>query len=394
MKRLTLLAACLLALAGPSPARPAAEAKRPMKLDDLFRLKRVSDPQVSPDGKAVAYVVAAVDLEGSTISSSLWLAPTGKGEPKRLTNTTKKDRHPRWSPDGKHVLFESNRSGTTQLWLIAVGGGEARQLTKVSTGASNGTWSPDGKAVAFVSAVHPEFSAKPFKESAELSKRRDDEAEKGPVKAKVFTKLFYRHWDSYAEGKREHLFVAPFVGGKLGEPKDVTPGDRDASPTSSTFSVGDDFIFSPDGKYLLYTAPPEADEAWSTNYDVWRVPAAGGERECLTKGNDAGGGAPRVPPDGKGLAHRAQKGAGFEADRWQIYVVEADASGAWKGKPVSVTAKFDGSANEFVWSGDGKAIYFTADHKGVQPVFKAGVATGEVTKFIDAHTNASLSRSA
>ena len=145
-----ILCLALVLAATVAPARAAG--KRPMKVEDLFRFKRLSDPQISPDGKLVAYVVTSVDLENNSTSSSIWLAPTGgKGEPRALTNAPgKKDRHPRWSPDGKHVLFESNRGGNNQLWAIALDGGEARQLTSISTEASTGLWSPDGKHVAFV----------------------------------------------------------------------------------------------------------------------------------------------------------------------------------------------------------------------------------------------------
>src|SRR5262249_16004292 len=154
--------------------------------------------------------------------------------------SNKADRHPRWSPDGTKILFESTRSGDSQLWVIDLSGGEARQLTTISTGASSGIWSRDGKKIAFVSAVYPEFSQKPFPESDKLNKAKIDEAEKSPVKVKTFTRLFYRHWDEYVEDKRQHLFV---IGAEGGEPRDVTPGNRDANPTSSTFSTGDDFIF-------------------------------------------------------------------------------------------------------------------------------------------------------
>src|SRR5262249_39449347 len=154
----------LLAFTAPAAAQ---KARRSMQIDDLFRFKRVSAPQISPDGKMVVYAVATVDLENNRSSTNLWLASTEikGGPPRRLTSTTKSDRSPRWSPDGKRILFESTRSGDSQLWIIDVDGGEARQLTRASTGVSNGTWSRDGKHIAFVSGVWPEFSDKSFKES-------------------------------------------------------------------------------------------------------------------------------------------------------------------------------------------------------------------------------------
>jgi dipeptidyl aminopeptidase/acylaminoacyl peptidase len=349
MTNVLVIVAGLMLLAVPAVVNAEA-GKRPMKIDDLFAFKRVSAPQISPDGKTVVYVVGEVDLAANKTSSSLWLAAAdGKGEPRRLTNAVgKKDSHPRWSPDGKRILFESNRSGDGQLWLIDVDGGEARKLTAISTEASNPVWSKDGKHIAFVSAVYPEYSEKPFKESDELNKNRKEEAEKNPVKAKVFTKLFYRHWDSYVEDKRQHLFVMAADGG---EPKDVTPGDRDAFPTSSTFSTGDNFTFSPDGKYLVFTAVPEKNEAWNTNYSICRVPATGGttQWECLTKDNPAASSGPQFSADGKKLAFRAQTRPGFEADQWNLLVADCDPAGAFKGKPRSVAGDAYNSVVTFVW---------------------------------------------
>jgi dipeptidyl aminopeptidase/acylaminoacyl peptidase len=282
-----------------------------------------------------------------------------------LTHAGKKDRHPRWSPDGKQILFESNRSGENQLWVIDIGGGEARQLTTLSSEASDAQWSPDGKWIAFVSSVYPEFSGKPFKESDEANRKRKEEVEKSPVKAKVFTRLFFRHWDSYVEDKRQHLFVMPAGGG---EPRDVAPGDRDANPTSDTFSIGDDFAFSPDSSHLIFTAPPQHGEAWSTNYDLYRVPVGGGEAECLTKDNNAADGGPRFSPDGKHLLYRSQRRSGFEADRWELMVVDTNSSGACEGKPRSLTATWDRSPDGYVWVGNDR-VMCTADDNGLRPIF-------------------------
>ena len=134
MDRLTVLLACLTLFGAPTLV--FAEGKQPMTVENLLSFKRVTDPQVSPDGKLAAYVVTSVDLAANKTSSAIWVATTEKGEPRQLTNVPgKKDRNPHWSPDGKKILFESNRSGETQLWVIDLSGGEAQQLTTISTGA-------------------------------------------------------------------------------------------------------------------------------------------------------------------------------------------------------------------------------------------------------------------
>ncbi len=369
--------ALLLFAAHASPAGAAPPDKRPMKVDDLFAFKRVAAPQISPDGKTVVYQVTTVDLAANTSSTALWRAPTdGKAAPKQLTDPKgKRDSNPRWAPDGERVLFESSRSGSMQLWVVGAAG-EPKQLTDVRTGASSGIWSPDGSHVAFVSSVYPEFSAKPFATSDKLNKEKDEAIEKSPVKAKTFTKLFYRHWDEYVGDKRQHLFVGKLETAQgqpsLGVIRDVTPGDRDANPTSTTFSSGDDFTFSPDGKHLVFTAVPEKDEAWSTNYDICRVSItnASPKWETLTADNKAADGGPKFSANGKKLAWRAQKKAGYEADKWDILVADCKPDGTLAGKPFNSTAKYDVSVNEFCWNGSyDRAFLFTADADGTAPLF-------------------------
>jgi dipeptidyl aminopeptidase/acylaminoacyl peptidase len=360
------LAACFFAAFQPT----AGNEDRPMTVEDLLAVKRIADPQASPDGRKIVYVVTDVDLAANSTRSSLWIADAnapGNGRP--LTNAGKKDAHPRWSPDGKRVLFQSNRSGSMQLWVIDVDGGEARKLTDVSTDASNGLWSRDGRRIAFVSTVRPEFSAKPFAESDRLNKEKDEAVSKSPVKAKVFTKLFYRHWDSHVDDKRQHLFVMSFdpATGAAGEPKNVTPGDRDAYPTSSTFSVGDDFTFSPDGSHLVFTAVPEKNEAWNTNMDLCRVPVAGSSTwENLTAANPAADGAPVFSPDGSQLVWRSQKRPGFEADKWNLMVADVDPSGKPTGEPRVLTKSLDRSVEGIAVEGKGASAIalFTAEEDG------------------------------
>ena len=395
MKRLAswfILLIFVASVPGQTPAR------RAMQIDDLFRFQRLSDPQISPDGKWVVYVNGKVDMKANKVIRNLWLASTDpQGPPPRqLTSSPKSDGHPRWRPDGKTILFESTRTGTSQLFVIDPTGGEARQLTSIATGASTAIWSRDGAKIAFVSAVWPEFSDKPFKEANELNQKRLDDQDKNPVKARVFNRLFFRHWDEYVEDKRQHLFVLSVQEGEsgvqaVGDPRDVTPGDRDAYPTSTTFSVGDDFTFSPDGKSLVFTAVPAKDEAWSTNYDLCRVPIQGGPVENLTEKNLAADGGPQYSPDGKWLVWRAQKKAGYEADRWDLYALPTDAKN--KEKPRNLTSEFEGSVDSFVWLPDSETLYFAAEDKGRTFYFSTSVVNnngqGRLT-YISHHTSGGL----
>jgi len=364
---------------------PAQAAdKRPMMIDDLFAFKRITDPQVSPDGKLVVYVVTTVDLAGNKSSSNLWLAATDrKTPPRQLATTTKKDRHPRWNAESNRILFESSRSGTNQLWVIDLAGGEAQQITTISTSAGTGIWSPDGKKLAFVSNVFPEFSTLPYAESDKKNKEKLEAIEKNPVKAKVFSKLFFRHWDEYVEDKRQHLFVCNADGTDC---RDVTPGDRDANPTSSTFSVGDDFTFSPDGTHLVFTAVPPKNEAWSTNYELCRVSLTNTkeEWETLTK-NAAADVYPRFSPDGKKLAWRGQKKPGYEADKWDLQVVDCNPDGSFDRTPKNLTEQKDISAGEFVWTPTNELV-FSADDKAMTSLFSVTMA-GEIKNGIPFKNN-------
>ena len=365
---------------------------RAMKLEDLFGFVRIAEPQLSPDGSQVIYQATRFSDPGKNAKATqLWsvstlgqplpgaasteaVAVAGAGNaslPRQVTQSGKSDTHPRFSPDGKKILFESNRDGSPQLYVLDSSQiGEAKKLTKISTGASTGIWSQDGSKIAFVSTVRPEWSQLPFSESDAKNRAADDESAASPVKAKTFTKLFYRHWDSYTEDKRQHIFVINADGSEC---VDVTPGDRDAYPTSTTFSAGDDFCFTPDGKHLIVTAVPAKGESWTTGYDLCRIDLSkpSVEWETLTGANPAADCTPKFSPNGKRLAYRSQSKPGYEADKWNLMVVDCNADGSWTGKPASWTQSLDRSVSDFVWLDD-QTVAFTAEENGAVAMYRVG----------------------
>ena len=360
-----------------------------MELEDLFHLHRVSDPQVSPDGKTVAFVVTDPLKAENRTNSDVWLVPLAGGAPRQVTHSPRSDAHPRWSPDGKWLAFESTRDGEAQIWLLPAAGGEARKLTTLSTEASTPVWSHDGKRLAFVSAVYPEFSDKPFAESDRLNKEKLAAKANGKVKGRLFTHLLYRHWDSWVEDRRQHLFVVGLEpdGTAAGDPRDVTPGDNDGTPTSDTFSFGDEFTFSADDREIFFTAPPlpTREQAWRTNHDIWAVNLATGARRNLTGDNLAADTEPRVSPDGRLLAYHAQVRPGFESDRYQLIVLDLVT-----GQRRSLTANVDLSVNSLLWAPDGRAIYFDVDENGSVNYYRVALDGSAPVRVVAGGSNSGL----
>ena len=349
-----------------------------MQIDDLFQYERYADPQLSPDGSHVYFQSTkfldplknqkVTNLYRMKIGSAQTAQEVTQDGAVQVTRATKSDTHPRLSPDGTHLLFESSRDGTSQLYILDQAGfAEAKQLTKISTGASNGIWSPDGKRVAFLSTVRPEWSELAFDQSDAKNRDFDEQIASNPVKAKTFTKLFFRHWDSYVEDKRQHLFIINADGSGC---TDVTPGDRDANPTSMTFSIGDDFCFSPDGRFLIATCAPATGESWTTNYDLCRIDLENPSVnwETLTSPNTAADCTPRFSPDGKKLAYRAQSKPGYEADKWELMLVDTSPDGRWIGKPQPWTSSLDRSVGDFAWVGSDALVYI-AEENGATGLF-------------------------
>jgi dipeptidyl aminopeptidase/acylaminoacyl peptidase len=392
--------AALLLLATSVLAQTPSQ-KHPFTFEDMMKLKRVGPPVPSPDGKWVVFDCIDVDLEANTRISHLWIVPANGGESRRLTPTPNHEERPRFSPDGKRLIWTSKATDPTQIWMSdfdsgnGVLVGKPHQVTEISTGADGGIWSPDGKNIVFVSTVYPDC-----KDDA-CNKQRDEELKKSKVKAKIFSRLFYRHWSAFTEFKRSHLFVVdadaradrstdvPSVGragvspaesqtpdkmsggptGKMPvlQARDLTPGDHDVPP----FNLGgqDMYAISPDGQEVAYTSNIDEVEATSTNNEIFVVPMSGGTAKKISTSPGADT-TPLYSPDGKYLAWRSQARAGFEADKWNLIVRERES-----GRTVMATEKFDYSVGTFVWYKDG-LLFFTFERHGEEPIGIASVFVG------------------
>jgi dipeptidyl aminopeptidase/acylaminoacyl peptidase len=361
---------CALVVAFGLTALAQESAKHAITFDDLIKIHRISEPQVSPDGKWVAYTVSTPDLDSNRGVSNIWLVSTAGGDPAQLTQSGH-DSSPVWSPDGKTLAFLSSRSGDSQVYLLSLEGGEAHAHTKLSTGADLVKWSPDGKTIAFISGVYPDCK------DDDCNGKRDAEKEKNKVKAHVAEHLLYRHWTHWNDGKRSHLFVVPADGSAA--PRDLILGaDYDTPPDQRGGPA--DIDFSPDGKEICFTTVTDKMEAISTNGDLFIVPAAGGEAKRITTqpGFD---GNPVYSPDGRYIAYHAQLTAEYEADRWRVMLYDRQS-----GKIENLSESFDRSADELAWSSDSKTIYFTAENETQKPIYAMAARTGAEPKKIIADT--------
>lgn len=334
---------------------------RQFTINDLLKVRRVGDPQLSPDGRMIAFTITDIDKTANRGISQIYLVPVTGGEPKLLGSGLRSN-SPRWSPDGKKIAYLSGG----QIWTIDVVSNETKKITTISTGAGDPVWSPDGKMIAFVSDIYPECT------TDECNRQRDQQAEESKVKAKVAERLLFRHWNAWKDNKRTHVFVVSVDNGNT---TDLTPGDWDAPP----FSLGGptDYAFAPDSKKLAFVRNTDKVEAASTNNDVFVVPVTGGEPTRITGSNMGSDSSPAFSPDGRYMAYRSQARAGFEADIWKLMLYDRES-----GKTRVLGDKYDYQVDGYTFSPDSQKIYFVAGERGLTPIYSMSLSSGQMTKVI------------
>ena len=360
----------------------ASAQQRPFTYEDLLLLDRMYGLDVDPNGDYAVFSVRATDMEQNKGVSSLWLKDLQQPDQPEVrlsvSDAGATDAH--FSPDGGSIYFLSARgeNGVTNLWRTDLAGAKAEQVTHLPLDVIAYQLAPDGAGVVVALAVFPDCRGDEI--TCTVKRQVSDRAD--PSSGTVYTRLFVRHWDTWADGTRNHLFYLPLeqVGAEPVALMDGFDGDVPSKP----FGDAGDLSISPDGRTVFFSVRVAGDRGpWSTNFDIYSVPVTGGPATLLTVENDAWDAAPRMSPDGRLLAYKAMARPGFEADRFAIMLRDGN------GNVRPLAADWDRSVDEMKWAADGKSLLVTAADMGRERLFRIDIENGQVTQLsADGHIDA------
>ncbi|WP_049422781.1 prolyl oligopeptidase family serine peptidase [Stenotrophomonas maltophilia] len=359
-------------------ALPSVAAARGLEVRDMVAMDRVSAPVLTADGGTVVFAKRSVDanLKASTALFVRNLRTRDAAPPKQITPGGWNVNSASLSADGQTVYFLSARNGSQQLYAQPINGGTPRQLTDFPVDVDSYHVSPQDDRVLFSAGVFQACASDLACTEKKLKEKKDAKAS-----GQVWDSLFVRHWDTWNDGRRNTLFVAPLPAAKAGAVKGASAlsATIDGDAPSKPFGGNDDFAWSPDGASVVASIRVAGkQEPWSTNFDLYRFDAAGKQAPVnLTASNPAWDAGPVFSADGKTLFYRAMKRPGFEADRFGLMAMDLAS-----GKSREIAPQWDRSAGGITLSADGASIYTTADDLGEHPLFQIDVASGKATKLI------------
>jgi len=348
-----------------------AAQKRAITFDDYIALKTVSDPQLSPDGKWVAYTVSTPSLQDNRNVSRVWVVEVATGKSRQLTGGPGSDRQPRWSPDGKTLAFISTRDSGAQVWVLPIAGGDARKVSSLADGASDPIWLPDGSGLLVVSDIK-------WPPHQEIDQRNGSY----PTDARIWTELMWRHWDDFRAGKRQHLFR---VGVATGTATDLTPVDHDV-PTIATSGDGDVTV-SPDGKDILVAMHADTSVADNTNVDLYAVEGPVLRRVTTSPGADN---TPRYSPDNHWASYLSMERAGFEADRVRLMLMRRNDGMTEGANAIDATAGWSLSVGSYSWCPNSKCVYAVVEERGRDKIYRIDIPSFRRSVVVSSGVNTSV----
>lgn len=316
---------------------------------DMLSLNRLSDMSISPDGNWVLYVMSSPDISKNKSYKNLYVVSIDGSTTKQVTEGTFSDYNPVWSPDGSKIAFISNRMGSPQIYTLNFPDGKPQPLTALKDGVENLKWSPDGKFLSFsyevktMEDVHDKYPE--YKLSNVLS----------------YSGLPVRHWDSWEDTKRNHIFYINATGGKE---KDIMPKENFDAPLKP-FGGAEQYNWSPDASEIAYTSNKEGNVATTTNSDIFIYNITSGETKNITKSLLGADRNPLYSPDGNYIAFISLERPGFESDKSRIMLYNKST-----GEINELTKNLDQWVEQMVWSPDSKSMYITISEQGKEPIYK------------------------
>ena len=364
----------LVALTARTSSLASQEKQRPIDIDAFEAVKVVSDAQISPNGAALLYAVRTASLAQNSRSSATFRATVAGGAPVAFPDASTSATEARWSPDGKRIAYIAGE----QLWIADQSGGARKQITTLAGGATGPIWSPSGDRIAFTSRVYPACTD----DACNVARQKVVAAD--PVKAHIADQLMYRHWNQWDDGTRAHLFV---VGADGSAPVDLTPGVRYDIPPGP-FGGSEGYAWAPDGRELAYSAKDSGrEDAWSTDINVYTIPAAGGKPTVITVANMGADENPVYSPDGKYILYHSQARAGFESDRWRLMAYDRTSHQSRELLP-----QWDRNADGYAFIADGHSILIQTTDASREKFYRSTFANGAAgvpQPVLSAHNNSS-----